>query len=366
MLKALALLFLVILPLAEAQSGPMLMPPSPMRISLEPLNYHAYEGDPPPPLTLRLHLRNLTDYPLTLTCHSFGAPRLSFKTVATAAEVKAHLNGEASSLPGGVSLGQLQPEEGAPYCRSLREHLILQPNVDYSYSRMLNALPTGTTLHRASWNVTLPDGGPWKSPTVIASVMAGNRPEATPDPLAYQLALDASGAQWFSRSSGAVPGQRLMFAFVDALSRQAFLDELAKRNLDPGKVDISTAPPVTFPARLDFPHLARIHVTRSKEGYSFKMTVTNLSHQPVDGHAESCEPLRVTRVADGVTVWQEGHATCAGVGVLPLPLAYGESNSRTAGWKGTNSLGQAVPAGLYRVTMGLGQFSAETVFEVRP
>lgn len=366
MKKSLGLLVFLALPQAMAQSGPTVLPLSPLVVSLEPMNYHAYEGDPPPYWTLRLHLRNVTGRPLALTCHSFGAPRLSLKTVETAAEVKANLNGAAGGLTGGVSLGQLQPQDDAPYCHSLGGQLILQPNVDYTYARTLKAPPTGTTLHRASWNVTLPNGVAWKSPTMIARVISGKRPEATPDPLAYQLALDASGAQWFMRTSGLATGQRLAFGFVDVLSRQAFLNELGKRGLDPGKVDIWTAPPVTFPPRPAFPHEARIEVTRSGTGYEFKMTVTNFSEQTVDGHAESCEPLRVTRVADGETVWQEGNATCAGMGVLPLPLSRGESNSRSAAWKGTNSLGQAVPSGQYRVTMGLGQFSADAVFEVRP
>lgn len=362
--QLLTCLFMGAFSLAKAQQSPVQLPVYPLRVTLETGIPTAYESDPPPPFVLRLHLQNVTKEPLTLTCNSLGAPRLSVKTVATMAEANANLYGDPVGLSKSTSLGQLSPGQGAPYCRSLGEHVVLQPDVDYTYSRSLKAPAAGIHLHHVVWNVSVAGGFAMKSPTAIVDVKAGARPLPTPDQLAYQLALDASGAQWYMRPSGLNPGGRLMFALVDELSRQAFLKELEKRGLDPNLIDLGMAPPTSFPARPAFPHDTRIEVTRTAEGYSFQMMVTNRSSQAVDGHAESCEPLRVTGVADGQVVYQQGNTGCAGVGKLPLPLNFGESNSRIATWSGTNSLGQPVPVGQYRVTMGLGQFVAETLFEV--
>lgn len=337
---------------AQAQSAPVL------QFRLDPETYHASQNDPPPPLTLSLTLRNPSAQPMTVTCRAVGGPVLKRFT-----EI---LNGK--SVLRDETVGELRPQAGAPVCRRVGERLTLAPRTSYTYTWALGPQTVGAQVHyRSGWNVSAAAGSGWlRSGTVTALVVRENRPIPTPTPQAYQDALDASRALWYTRSSrSSRPDTRLSFGLADELSRQAFLAELKKRGLDPGRVEIEVAPPVQFQKEPTFAHTAAVTVAPEAQGYTFILKVTNRTGQPLKVFQRYCELLAIERVSDGLRMRQLGNGPCPAVAAAPITLRPGESATREATWDGKDSLGRRVPPGQYRVKLGLGQFVGETVFTVK-
>lgn len=347
------------LPAALALGGAVsaLSPSTPvLQFRLEPETYHAYQNDPPPPLALTLTLRNPGARPVTVTCRAVGGPVLRRFTEVQGGE----------SVHRDEELGELRPQAGAPICRRVGERLTLAPRTSYTYTRALGPQRVGAQVHyRSGWNVSAAAG--WLSSTsVMALVVPGSRPIPTPNPQAYQDALEASRARWYTRSSrSSQPDTRLSFELADELSRQVFLAELKKRGLDAGKVDIEVAPPVRFSKKPTFAHTAAVTVTPTSQGYTFTLKVTNKTGGPLKAFQSYCEPLAIERVSDAGRVWQVGNGPCPSVDIPPITLKPGESTTREATWDGKDSLGRRVPPGGYRVRMGLGQFVGEARFTVR-
>ncbi|WP_104990445.1 hypothetical protein [Deinococcus sp. NW-56] len=337
---------------AQAQSAPVL------QFRLEPETYHAYQNDPPPPLALTLTLRNPSARPITVTCRAVGGPVLKRFT-----EVQ-----DGESVLRDETVGELRPQAGAPLCRRVGERLTLAPRTSYTYTRALGPQTVGAQVHyRSGWNVSAAAGSGWlRSGTVTALVVPGSRPTPTPNPQAYQDALEASRARWYTRSSrSSRPDTRLSFGLADELSRQAFLAELNKRGLDPSRVEIEVAPPVRFPAKPTPAQTASVTVTPAAQGYRFTLKVTNRTGQPLEVAQSYCEPLAIERVPGGLRMWQLGNGPCPAVAAGSITLRPGESTTSEARWDGQDSLGRRVLPGQYRVRLALGQFVGETVFTVK-
>lgn len=326
---------------------------SPLQFRLDPEQYHAYQNDPPPPLTLTLTLRNPSAQPVTVTCRAVGGPVLRRFTEFQ----------DGKSVLRDETVGELRPQAGAPVCRRVGERLTLPPRTGYTYTRALGPQKLGAQVHyRSGWNVSAAAGSGWlRSGTVMALVVPQDRPTPTPNPQAYRAALRASRAQVYTAGSG--EGQ-LSYGLADDLSRQAFLAELKKRGLDPSRVEIEVASPVRFPSKPTVAHSATVTVTPAAQGYAFTLKVTSRTDQPLEVTQSYCEPLAIERVPGGLRLWQRGNGPCQSVGVAPITLQPGESTTREARWDGQDSLGRRVPPGQYRVRMGLGQFVGETVFTV--
>ncbi|MPY65555.1 hypothetical protein F8S09_02450 [Deinococcus sp. SDU3-2] len=336
----------------HAQSAPVL------QFRLDPEGYHAYQNDPPPPLTLTLTLRNPGPRPVTVTCRAVGGPVLKRFTEFQ----------DGESVLRDETVGELRPQAGAPVCRRVGERLTLAPRTSYTYARALGPQTVGAQVHyRSGWNVSAAAGSGWlRSGTVTALVVPGSRPIPTPTPQAYQDALDASHARWYTRSSrSSRPETRLSFGLADELSREAFLAELKKRGLDPGRVDIEVAPPVQFQKKPTLSHTAAVTVASEAQGYAFTLKVTNRTGQPLKVFQQYCELLAIERVSDGLRMWEVGNGPCPAVGVAPITLQPSESTTREARWDGKDSLGRRVPPDQYRVRLGLGQFVGEAVFTVK-
>lgn len=342
--------------LAVALSGPALADPNaPLTFQMEPGQYHAYRDDPPPPLTLTLTLRNPTTRPVPLMCLTVGAPVLKrFTAYQDYREV------------GTVEhLGPLDPQGQVPTCRRVGEIISVPPRTSFTYTRALGPQKVGAQVeYVAGWNVSLRPGFGWLGrASASALVVPEDRPIPTPNIRAYEQALGASRARWQTVGRGT---GRLVVRLADEHSRDAFLAELSRRGLDPGRVDIEVAPPVGFPGEPSFAHEAAVTAIPTSQGYRFTLKVTNRSSAPVQGGARSaCEPLAVERVSDGVRVWQVGNGPCIDVGMPSVTLRPGQSNTREARWNGADSLGQRVSPGQYRVRMGLGQFVGEALFTVK-
>ncbi|GAA5511742.1 hypothetical protein Dcar01_00455 [Deinococcus carri] len=333
-------------------------PNAPLIFQMQPQQYHTYQNDPPPPLTLTLTLKNPTGQAVALKCLAPGGPVLKRFT--------AYQNYQP--VNGLEHLGQMQPTGSAPTCREVGEVITVPARTTFTYTRALGPQKVGAQVeYAAGWNVSLRPGFGWlQRAYASALVVPENRPIPTPNPRAYQDALDASHAQWQTRTSRDVPAdQRLSFRLADEVSRQAFLAELKKRGLDPSKIDIEVAPPVRFPARPTLAHTAAVTVTPMNKGYTFTMKVTNRTGGPLKTFQSVCEPLAIERVSSGLRVWQVGNGPCPAMAPAAILLQPGQSTTREAKWDGTNSLGQRVPPGQYRVRMGLGQFVGETVFTVK-
>lgn len=337
---------------AQTQSAPVL------QFRLEPETYHAYQNDPPPPLALTLTLRNPSARPMTVTCRAVGGPVLKRFT-----EVQ-----DGESVLRDETVGELRPQAGAPLCRRVGERLTLAPRTSYTYTRALGPQTVGAQVHyRSGWNVSAAAGSGWlRSNSAMALVVPGSRPTPTPNPQAYQDALEASRARWYTRSSrSSRPDTRLSFGLADELSRQAFLAELKKRGLDPSRVEIEVAPPVQFQEKPTFAHTAAVTVAPEAQGYTFTLKVTNRTGQPLKVFQRYCELLAIERVSDGLRMWQVGNGPCPAVAAAPITLRPGESTTREATWDGKDSLGRRVLPGQYRVRLALGQFVGETVFKVK-
>ncbi|EYB66633.1 hypothetical protein DEIPH_ctg079orf0013 [Deinococcus phoenicis] len=333
-------------------------PNAPLIFQLQPTQYHAYRNDPPPPLTLTLTLQNPTAQAVPLKCLAVGAPVLKRFT--------AYQNGQAVNRL--EQLGQLAPVGNAPTCREVGEVLAVPARTTSTYTRALGPQKVGAQVeYVAGWNVSLRPGFGWlQRASASALVVPEDRPIPTPHPRAYQDALDASHAEWQTRTSRDVPAdQRLSFRLADQVSRQAFLAELKKRGLDAGKIDIEVAPPVRLPTRPGFAHAAQVVVLPTNKGYTFALKVTNRTGGPLKVYQAVCEPLALERVSGGLRVWQVGNGPCPAMAPAALLLQPGQSTTREARWDGTNSVGQRVPTGQYRVRMGLGQFVGEAVFTVK-
>lgn len=349
-----------LLPALLALGGPALADPNaPLTFRMHPEEYHAYQNDPPPPLTLTLTLRNPTARAVPLKCLSVGGPVLRRFT-----EVQ-----DGQAVHRDEALGELKPQGNAPVCRTVGQVITVPAGGAYTYARTLGPQKPGAQVHyRAGWNVRMRPGSGWLQHAYISAlVVPQDRPVATPNPQAYQRALVASRARWYTRTSISAPADhRLAFGLADELSRQVFLAELKKRGLDASNIDLEVAPPVQFRSRPPFAHSAEVAVTRTTKGYTFTLTVTNNSSAPVGGGASSaCEPLVIERLTDGLRVRQEGNGPCISLGMPAVTLRPGQSNAREAHWDGNDSLGQRVPPGQYRVKMALGQFVGEAVFTVR-
>ena len=333
-------------------------PNAPLIFQMQPEQYHAYQNDSPPPLTLTLTLKNSTARPVPLKCLAVGGPVLRRFTEFQ--------NGQAVHRD--ESLGELKPWGNAPVCREVGQIITVPAGVTYTYVRDMGVPKVGAQVHyRAGWNVSVRPGSGWlQHAYASALVVAQDRLIPTPNPEAYQQALNKSRAQWYTRSSPGVPGdQRLSFGLADELSRQAFLAEMGKRGLDPSKLEIEVAPPVRFSTPAGAPALVGVRAFPQGQGFRFRMQVRNTGKAALRVDLRTCEPLAVERVADGLRLWQVGNGPCPAMAAAPIFLPPGQSTSREARWDGRNSLGQRVPSGQYRVKMGLGQFVGETVFTVK-
>jgi len=329
-------------------------PNAPLVFQMQPRQYHAYAGDPPPPLTLTLTLRNPTARPVPLRCLTVGAPVLKKFT--------AYQNGQRVERL--EPLGQLEPQNAAPVCRAVGEVVTVPARTTYTYTRALGPQKVGAQVeYVAGWNVSLRPGSGWlQRASASALVVPGDRPIPTPNPAAYNAALRASRASWYTVGRGT---GRLSFGLADELSRQAFLAELKLRGLDASKVDIGVAPPVQFPQKPTFAHTTAVTVTPEAPGYVFTLKVTNRTGQPLKVFQQYCEKLAIERVSDGLRMRQEGNGPCPAVAIAPITLQPGEATTREAKWDGKDSLGRRVSPGQYRVRLTLGQVVGETVFTVK-
>lgn len=331
-------------------------PNAPLIFQMQPSQYHAYQNDPPPPLTLTLTLKNPTAQAVSLKCLASGGPVLKrFTQVQKGREFVGRDR----------ALGELKPQGNAPLCQRVGQVITVPAGATYTYTRALGMPQAGAQpVYRSGWNVSLRPGFGWLQQAVtFVVVSAEERPLPTPHPEAYLAALGASHAS--SNGVGRGTG-RLSISLTDELSRQALLAELKKRGLDPAQIEIEVARPVQFPQKPDFAHSAEVTVQKTTQGYTFTLKVTNRSSRPVEGKAYSvCEPLAVERVSDEQRVWQFGNGGCPSVGVASHLLQPGQSTTRGATWDGKDSLGQRVPPGQYRVKMGLGQFVGEAVFRMK-
>ncbi|MDO4264090.1 MAG: hypothetical protein Q4C67_07820 [Deinococcus sp.] len=326
----------------------------PLMFQFRPAQYHAYRNDPPPPLTLTLHLQNPSAKPVTLKCLSTGTPILKKWTV--------YQNG--NSVNKDEDLGQMQPVGEAPRCQRVGEVLTLPAGAKYTYTRALGPQKVGAQVeYRAGWNVSLRPGSSWLSRAYASAlVVPQDRPIPTPNLRAYEAALHASRARWDSVGRGT---GRLSVQLADEVSRQAFLGELKKRGLDAGFVDIRVNGPVQFPDRQPSADLKpTLTVKPDAKGYALTLTVTNTGKAVQDFWFHSCDPYAVQRVQGDLTVWQRG-GICTTEGNSMGQLKPGESHTRTLHWDGKNSIGQRVGPGKYRARVALGNVVGETVFEVR-
>lgn len=329
-------------------------PNAPLTFRLSPEQYHAYQNDPPPPLTLTLHLQNPSAKPVTLKCLSTGAPILKKWTQFQ--------DGQAVNV--GETVGQMQPVGDAPLCTSVGQVLTLPAGADYSYTRTLGTPKVGAQVsYNAGWNVSLRPGFSWLSGArTFVVVAAQNRPIPTPNMKAYQDALYASRARWDSVGRGT---GRLSVRLADEVSRQAFLSELQKRGLDAQFVDIEVNGAVQFPTKKAATDLRpTLSVKRDPKGYALTLTVTNTGKTVREFSFHSCDPYAVQRVSDGLTVWQRG-GICTTEGNSVGQLKPNESHTRTLHWDGKDSIGRRVAAGQYRAQVALGDVVGETVFEVK-
>lgn len=329
-------------------------PNAPLTFRLSPEQYHAYQNDPPPPLTLTLHLQNPSAKPVTLKCLSVGTPIVKKAT----GYQNGHWVGKVEEL------GQMQPAPDAPRCSEVGEVLTLPAGAKYTYTRAVGPQKVGAQLdYVAGWNVSLRPGSSWLSGArTFVVVAAQNRPTPTPNMTAYQDALYASRARWDSVGRGT---GRLRVQLADEVSRQAFLSELQKRGLDAQFVDIEVNGAVQFPTKRASADLRpTLSVKRDAQGYALTLTVTNTGKTVQEFWFHSCDPYAVQRVSDGLAVWQRG-AICTTEGNSVGQLRPNESHTRTLHWDGKDSVSGRVAAGQYRAKVALGDVVGETVFEVK-
>ncbi|MFC5847526.1 hypothetical protein [Deinococcus petrolearius] len=113
-------------------------PDAPPTFRLTPAEYPAYRSDPPPPLTLTLHLGNPSARAVPLTCRSLGAPVLR-------AWLASRGGVPVSGVPvnRAADLRAFVPVGNAPTCRAVGQRLRLPPGAADTYTRALGTPHAG-------------------------------------------------------------------------------------------------------------------------------------------------------------------------------------------------------------------------------
>lgn len=167
-------------------------PDAPPTFRLTPAEYPAYRSDPPPPLTLTLHLGNPSARAVPLTCRSLGAPVLR-------AWLASRGGVPVSGVPvnRAADLRAFVPVGNAPTCRAVGQRLRLPPGAADTYTRALGTPHAGAQTEYGA--------GRLSRASTSALVVAGRRPVATPRRAEYLDALRASRASWLNSRSGRAP-----------------------------------------------------------------------------------------------------------------------------------------------------------------
>ncbi|ADY26278.1 hypothetical protein Deipr_1126 [Deinococcus proteolyticus MRP] len=177
---------------------------------------------------------------------------------------------------------------------------------------------------------------------------------------AYEAAFEASGAIGFSATAPQnSEGKQLAFILWDERAMQAFVAELDKRGLDLSPLYLGTIDPTEFPEPSSLPHEANIRQTAP---FHFALTIRNTGESAWTFRPDGgCAPMVIESLS-GERLWQQGPNACAGVGQLPVEVLPGQTYTQTFAWDGKDSARQPIPPSIYRVRLGSGPFSAQTLF----